>query len=94
MFTGTSDVKRKNRRLGAMLRGRLGAATPPGEPGGGASALGACVPCSRSAVIVTMPLSGPPALSVRNGPRELVIHGSSGRWVISGNVNGSYDARE
>jgi len=40
-------------------------------------------------VIVTLPLSGPPALSVRNGPRELVIPGSSGRSVISGIAAGA-----
>src|ERR1019366_2983480 len=37
-----------------------------------------CAPCSGRAVIVTMPPRVPPALSVRNGPRELVIQGSSG----------------
>ena len=35
-------------------------------------------------MIVTLPLSTPPALSVRNGPRELVIQGSSGGSVIAG----------
>ena len=39
-------------------------------------------------------LQWPPGLIVTNGPDALVIPGSSGRSVISGNVNGSYDARE
>src|ERR1019366_8337268 len=43
-----------------------------------------CAPCSGRAVIVTMPPRVPPALSVRNGPRELVIQGSSGGSVIAG----------
>jgi hypothetical protein len=38
---GASGAKRKNRRVRTLLRRRLGPATPPGTPGGGASALGA-----------------------------------------------------